>query len=228
MNNSDNIVQEVVLALAEADGVEPLELGYALAEYIDPIVLETIASNETSCELTFEVPRHEVTVTAAREIFIDGIPFRREDRPRTDDEDRAVLSSRPERLQVERFFNNLPCTVYQSRNEPGWPIDFISESCRELTGYEPNAFVVGGVTFGFDLIHPDDRHRVNEIVEASMRNEEPFSLTYRIQTADETEKWVMEIGVGLFDEKEPIPFVGVIVDITDLKGGLDVLEDIRI
>ncbi|MFC4438072.1 MULTISPECIES: PAS domain-containing protein [Natrialbaceae] len=228
MKRSNEIIHEVVSALAEADGVTPEELEYTLAEYIDPGMIETLVSRDVTCKLTFQVPAHEVTVTAAGEVFIDGTESQNGNQPHLADSEQTALSTHPERLRLQRFFDNLPCTVYQSRNEPGWPIEFISGNCRELTGYDPNAFVVGGVNFGFDLIDPDDRERVSETVRESVRNEEPFSLLYRIQTAENAEKWVNEIGVGLFDEKEPIPFVGAIIDVTDMKSDLDIPRDIRV
>lgn len=91
--------------------------------------------------------------------------------------------------------------MYQSRNEAGWPIEFISGNCRELTGYNINAFVVGGVNFGFDLIHPADRDGVSQAVSESIQNEEPFSIQYRILTADNKEKFVRELKIVLVEEK---------------------------
>lgn len=246
---SDDIVYTVVSALAEAAAVAPDELPYTLAEYVDPAMLESLVSRDHNCELTFQVPDHEVTVTAAGEVFVDGVRFRDGERPIQDgerstlngersilDDDRRipdgdelpVLPNRAPNFGLQQFISELPATVYQSRNEPGWPIDFISDNCRELTGYDPNAFVLGGVTFGFDLIVPEDRELVSTVVEEAVRNEEPFTVVYRIRTADDELKWVMELGIGLVGEEDPIPFVGVLVDVTELTHDLDLQNHVLV
>ena len=225
MTDADDILYDVIVALAEAEGIPPFRLEYSLAKYVDPDLLETIVSSEMTGELTFQVPGHEVTITATGDIAIDGIPFQSEDYPHPTDPPVPGLSAYSQ--QISMFFDNFPCTVYQSRNEPGWPIEFISDHCRELTGYDPNAFIVGGVDFGFDLIHPDDRDRVSTMVQHAVKQEQPFSIIYRIETADGTEKWVLEIGVGLFDQLDPITFVGALIDISTLKIALEALPQME-
>lgn len=217
MTNHNGIVYDVVSALAKAEDVPPLELDYSLADYIDPSLLETIVSREHDCELTFQVPDHEVTVTATSEISLDGTPIHQASNVHSAFTIDTDLMDQSKFHRLQRFFENLPCTVYQSRNEAGWPIEFISENCRELTGYDPNAFVVGGVNFGFDLIHSADRDKVSHAVSESIQNEEPFSVQYRLLTADNEEKSVRELGIALVEEEtEPIPIVGAIIDETDL------------
>ncbi|OIB56673.1 PAS domain-containing protein [Natrialba sp. SSL1] len=218
MNRRNDIIYEVVAALAAADGSDPGSLGYTLADYVDPTIIERLVASNTASELSFQVPGHEVTVTADAEVFIDGVEYGTGRRSPVSTSDWTVGGEQetPDQLQLQRFFTNLPCTVYQSRNEEGWPIEFISGNCHELTGYEPNAFIIGGINFGFDLIHPDDCERVDAAVDQSIENETPFSVMYRLQTANSTEKWVLEIGMPLFDGTEPLSIVGAIVDLSDV------------
>lgn len=220
MVDNNDIVYDVISAVAEAEDVAPLELDYSLADYIDPSLLETIVSKEYDCELTFQVPDHEVTVTATNEISLDGTPVQQASNVHSAFTTNTDPIDQSEFHRLQRFFENLPCTVYQSRNEAGWPIEFISENCRELTGYDPNAFVVGGVNFGFDLIHSADRDKVSHAVSESIQNEEPFSVQYRLLTADNEEKSVRELGIALVEEEpEPIPIVGAIIDEANLTPG---------
>ncbi|ELZ01084.1 PAS fold-3 domain-containing protein [Natrialba chahannaoensis JCM 10990] len=219
MSRHNEIIYEVVAALAAANGTDPGSLEYTLADYVDPTMIERVVASNTATELSFQVPGHEVTVTADAEVFIDGISYRTGRRSPISTSERSVDGNRemPDQRQLQRFFTNLPCTVYQSRNEAGWPIEFISGNCHELTGYEPNAFIIGGVNFGFDLIHPDDCDRVDAAVDAAIESESPFSVMYRLQTADGVEKNVIEIGMPLFDGSEPLSIVGAIVDLTDMN-----------
>ncbi|ADD04172.1 sensor box protein [Natrialba magadii ATCC 43099] len=219
MSRSNEIIYKVVAALAAADGTDPGSLEYTLADYVDPTMIERLVMSETTSELSFEVPGHNVTVTADSNVFVDGVKYRAGTQSRGASGEQTIASPpAPENpLQLQRFFANLPCTVYQSRNEEGWPIEFISGNCRDLTGYEPNAFVIGGVNFGFDLIHPDDCDRVGEAVDEAIETESPFSVMYRLQRADSTERWVLEIGMPLFDGTEPLSIVGAIVDLSEVN-----------
>lgn len=256
MTHTDRILFTIVQALAEADGVTPEELEYTLADHISPDVLERIVAEGYSCELSFHVPGHQVTVTGDGQVFVDGVRYRREpdfsladsrrpaSRPCSDlpdpglsDVDLADLDLSDselsdfdlpgsDRSDYQGLLDGLPCLVYQSRDEPGWPIDFISEGCRDVTGYDPNAFIVGGVTFGFDLIHSDDRDMVAERVKEATERDEPFTIAYRILTAAGGEKWVVENGVALDGEGRHRRFVGVVTDVTELKAELDIPNDI--
>lgn len=228
MSHIDSIIFEVVTALAAADGVTPKELEYTLADHVSPYVLEKVVSEDHHCELTFQVPGHAVTVTDEGVVYVDGVRYGQDHDVPIDLETHADLRFGSEYLHYRGLIDSLPCTVYQSRDEPGWPIDFISDSCRDITGYDPNAFIVGGVTFGFDLIHPDDREKVSERAAEAVENDEPFTVTYRILTADGSEKWVVERGVPLIGDGRQCRFVGVITDITDLVVEQPIPNDVSV
>ena len=72
---NENIVITVIEALARIDGVDPLELDYTLADYIEPEVLEWIGkTGSKQYELTFPVPGHEVRVHGNGDVLVDDIP----------------------------------------------------------------------------------------------------------------------------------------------------------
>jgi len=67
------IVAEVVLAVADADGVDPMELD-PLYEYIDPEILDRLADQEKGpWRFTFRFSDHQVTVTHDGEVLVDGV-----------------------------------------------------------------------------------------------------------------------------------------------------------
>jgi len=68
-----DIVIDLVSALAEAEGVEPHELDYALEEYVDTDAVARLAAmGNSDWELTFHLPDHTVTLNGAGEIHVDG------------------------------------------------------------------------------------------------------------------------------------------------------------
>lgn len=77
MHGQRDIVVEVIYALAEADGVAPHEIDYALNEYVDPDVLTKLAGSEDGdWAFTFRVSGHEVKLTSRGELFVDGRLYR--------------------------------------------------------------------------------------------------------------------------------------------------------
>lgn len=109
----------------------------------------------------------------------------------------------------------LPGLVYRSRNDPQWTMEFISDGCRELTGYSPEDLVGNRRMAYAEVIVPEDRDFVWREVEAALAEKRPYRLVYRIRTADGQTKWVWEQGRGVFDEEGEVLFLtGYITDVT--------------
>jgi PAS domain S-box-containing protein len=151
-----------------------------------------------------------------------------------DDEDRvlAVVRNIDDRKEAERRFqtliDNLPGIVYRCRNDPGWPMLFVGGRSEELTGYTADTIESGAVSWGEEILHPDDRERVQREVESAIAANEPFELTYRIRTADGDERWVWERGQSLDAPRRSETILeGFITDITDRKRYEQTLEEQR-
>lgn len=71
----------------------------------------------------------------------------------------------------------------------------------------------------YECIHPEDRQRVQEELEKTIRKDLPFyQVKYRIRTADGELKWMQSRGNLVYDERnEPIQLAGVVADITEQK-----------
>lgn len=121
-------------------------------------------------------------------------------------------------MELFTFLENLPGMAYRCRNDSGLTMDFVSEGSRNLTGYEPGAFLEKGHSFYHSLILPDDRQWVSDQVQQALSEKRPFELVYRIRAASSQEKWVWDKGVGFFAEDGSLIAVdGFIADITELK-----------
>ncbi|HJR09169.1 MAG TPA: PAS domain S-box protein [Pyrinomonadaceae bacterium] len=112
---------------------------------------------------------------------------------------------------------NLPGMAYCCRNDKDWTMLFVSEGCLELTGYAP-ADLVGNRKVSYaSLIHPDDRPKLWDEVQAALAERRRFRFVYRLLTdAPKGEKWVWEQGHGIFSpDGELLAIEGFATDITD-------------
>ncbi len=117
------------------------------------------------------------------------------------------------------LLSNIPSLVYRCRNNRDWTVEFASEGGLELTGYRPDE-IVGNrvVSYGRNVIHPDDQDDVYDRVQEALAEKRPFQLTYRIITRQGEIKWVWEQGRGVFSPAgELLALEGLVTDITDRK-----------
>ncbi|MDH5763100.1 MAG: ATP-binding protein [Nitrospinota bacterium] len=120
---------------------------------------------------------------------------------------------------LETLISNLNGMVYRCRNDSNWTVEFVNEGCFDLTGYTPGDFMLSrNVSFGNDVIHPDDQEKVWGEVQEALQKREAFQINYRILTADKELKWVWEQGRGVFAEDGGLDALeGIIVDISKHK-----------
>ena len=140
--------------------------------------------------------------------------------------------------QLSTLMSNLPGMVYRCRNDAGWTMEFVSGGSLSLTGYEPVDLIASRrISYG-DLIHPTDRKEVWEMVQDALRRRTSFELEYRITTADGQQKWVSELGRGVFrgregtvaqpdegDSTDDVTIEGFITDITERRLAAEALRE---
>ncbi|MES0883959.1 response regulator [Roseibium sp. SCP14] len=132
---------------------------------------------------------------------------------------------RDSQRQLQTLLSNLPGVVYRGENDTDWTMTFLSEGCRELTGYAPADLLAGGERTFVSIVHPEDREGVWEKVQAALEEHTPFRITYRIRAEDGAEKWVWEQGCGVYDPAGELKFIeGFITDITELREAEEALE----
>ena len=92
-----------------------------------------------------------------------------------------------------------------------------SDEVYRIFGLNPQAF---GATYEAFLarVHPDDRHRVREAVDQSLRAVRPYAIDHRIRLPDGSIRFVHEQGEVRFDEHgQPLRMIGTVQDITERK-----------
>lgn len=117
----------------------------------------------------------------------------------------------------EILFQNLPGMAFHCMSQPPWTMDFVSEGCKALCGYEPNDFEQQRVLW-MDLVHPEDREYVAKSLSEAVGVRKPYELEYRIQTRSGSERWMWERGAPVIGVSDKIVMLkGFITDITDRK-----------
>ena len=70
----------------------------------------------------------------------------------------------------------------------------------------------------FERVHPDDRPRVKEAIELSVRSRETYIAEFRIIKQDGEIRWLRDQGKGFYnDDKEMVYMTGAVVDVTERK-----------
>ncbi|WP_435348675.1 PAS domain S-box protein [Haloarchaeobius sp. HRN-SO-5] len=119
---------------------------------------------------------------------------------------------------LSRLVDNVPGIVYRRRNEPGWSMSFVNEAVTDITGYEPDEVTSGEVSWGTDIVHPDDRDTLQEEVDTQLDEEGRFTVEYRIQAPDGEIRRVRERGYAVGEVGDTSTVLeGVITDITEAE-----------
>jgi|GEM_PF-1342280 len=119
---------------------------------------------------------------------------------------------------LSTLMSNLPGIAYRCRNDTSWTMEFVSDGCFELTGYQPDDLINNRKVSYSQLIHPEDRKMVWDEIQTALAEKRHFWLIYRIITAQGFEKWVWEQGQGIFSPDGNLEALeGFITDITEQR-----------
>jgi PAS domain S-box-containing protein len=119
------------------------------------------------------------------------------------------------------FLSHLPGMAYRCQNDSNRTMEFVSDGCVQLTGYDAEDFIQNKTLAFGELIHPEDLDYIRETIQEALQETRPYELVYRIKTATGEEKWVLEKGSGVFAATiKLLALEGFIADITDLKTGM--------
>jgi two-component system sensor kinase FixL len=117
---------------------------------------------------------------------------------------------------VHGLLANLPGMVFRCRNEPGWPMQYVSNGSITLSGYSPEQLIEGRPAWR-EVIHHDDREAVWQSIQNALRTGECFENQYRIITNEKQCKWVLERGCTVGSDNGGILLEGFVSDITPLR-----------
>ena len=116
------------------------------------------------------------------------------------------------------LLSHLPGLAYRCKFDRKWTMEFVSEGCKLLTGYEPECLVGNRDLSYNDLVAPEYRDLLWDEWELVLRQHRHFRYEYQIVTRDGSRKWVLELGQFIFTENGSIAALeGIIIDISEQK-----------
>lgn len=127
---------------------------------------------------------------------------------------------------LRTLLGNLDGMVYRCRDDADWTMEFVSEGCRALTGYDAQDLLLNKRLSYLSIMHPEDRDRVREEVVGGLTLRKRFDCEYRIFHATGGIRWVWERGTGVFDLQGRLAAIeGIIQDVTERKESSQALRE---
>jgi diguanylate cyclase (GGDEF)-like protein/PAS domain S-box-containing protein len=139
--------------------------------------------------------------------------------------DTTIISGDTARM-LRTLLGNLDGMVYRCRDDDSWTMEFVSEGCRRLTGYDADDLLLNNRVSYESITYPDDRARVRDEVRTGLVLHNRFDTEYRIVHANGEIRWVWERGVGIRDARGSVVAIeGFIQDITERKVSQEALRE---
>jgi PAS domain S-box-containing protein len=137
-----------------------------------------------------------------------------------------ILKQRENQAILQTLIANFPGMIYRCRNDENWTMEFISEGCMALTGYDKNDLINNNTISYNDLVVVKHREKLWNDYQQVLKEKKIYIGEYEITTAEGVTKWVWEQGTGVYsDEGEVVAIEGIIVDITERKRSEELLRD---
>ena len=122
--------------------------------------------------------------------------------------------------------DNLVGMIYRCRIDAIWTMEYVSEGCHKLTGYRPDELVFNNRVSYDQMTLSEDREHVSRTIRAALAANEAFDVEYRIRRADGQIRWVLERGVGLYDQHGHLSWIeGFIQDISERMAANEALHE---
>ncbi|HMP73872.1 MAG TPA: PAS domain S-box protein [Kiritimatiellia bacterium] len=121
------------------------------------------------------------------------------------------------REELETIISNSPAMVFLWRAEPGWPVEYVSDSVRQL-GYSPDDFLEAGLPYS-QIIHPEDLTRVtHEVGRYTQAGINKFTQEYRVFSRRGDVRWLDDRTWLRRDASGRVThYQGILMDVTESR-----------
>jgi len=103
-------------------------------------------------------------------------------------------------------------------------IEYMSQSMQHMLGYAPDQFIGTSIEDWYPIVHPNDTHAIDELLEHVARGER-YETTYRVQHADGHYIWLENVANPTFVNDSPVGMVMVLRDVTERIQTLEELAE---
>ncbi len=121
--------------------------------------------------------------------------------------------------RLRNVLSNVDAYLWSARINGKGTIEynFYTDNVVKVTGYSKQEFLDGGYPFWMNLVHPEDRRRVEQNL-AELLQGGSVSEEYRIICKDGDVRWIYDVATPTLDDQGNIKEInGICVDITDRK-----------
>lgn len=116
------------------------------------------------------------------------------------------------------LMDNLPGMAFRCKYDQHWTMIFLSQACKDLTGYAKEDLLWNKMLSYVDLVFPDDRKWVENTVQKAVDKHKRYQVEYRIVDKAGKIKWMYEQAKAYVNKNGEIEFIeGIILDITSRK-----------
>lgn len=120
--------------------------------------------------------------------------------------------------QLSTLISNLPGMAFRCRNDKNISMEFVSDGCLMITGYDPSEIIENRVTSYANLIHPEDRQYVLDTIQIALKAHRSYVLNYRLIHRNGSIKWIYEQGKGVYGDNADLQAIeGFITDVSRQK-----------
>jgi diguanylate cyclase (GGDEF)-like protein/PAS domain S-box-containing protein len=106
-------------------------------------------------------------------------------------------------------------------------MQYVSSGAKSLTGYVPEDFIGNSRLAYLDIVHVDDRKRLQQEIESALAEGTNFAADYRILTAEGALRFVHERGNAIRDAGGQIlALQGFVIDVTSAREMREALDEV--
>ena len=116
------------------------------------------------------------------------------------------------------LLSHIPGMAYRCKYDPEWTMEYISEGCKELTGYTPDDLINNSRLSFNSVVAPEYRDKLWLKWSEVVKTKEEIEVEYEIIDAQGERKWVLERGQAVYSPTgEIVAIEGIILDISKRK-----------
>lgn len=116
------------------------------------------------------------------------------------------------------LLSHLPGMAYRCKYDENWTMEFVSEGCRNLTGYAPESLLGNRDLSYNDIISPEYRDLLWREWARVVMQRKNFRAEYELVTKTGECKWVLELGQGIYGPDGKVEALeGIVLDISEKR-----------